>query len=103
MAPTTSSGYTTPDSELESMLPVHPTAARRPHSIVVQSENTLYTEDHITAKYVNRGASVTVSNGQFTVTPTVQSYEFQTKKAVGKTGYASLHFIPFSHYLIYIR
>ncbi|KAJ7127107.1 hypothetical protein C8R44DRAFT_780420 [Mycena epipterygia] len=85
MAPTTSSsGSSTPD--LESILPIHPTAVRRPHSIVVQSENTLYSEDHITAKYVNRGANVAVSNGQFTVTPTLQSYEFQTKKAVAKTG-----------------
>ncbi|KAJ7104255.1 hypothetical protein B0H15DRAFT_17240 [Mycena belliarum] len=86
MAPTTSSGYTTPESELESILPVHPTAARRPHAIVVQSENTFYSPEHITAKYVNRGANVSVANGQFTVTPTAQSYEFQTKKAVSKTG-----------------
>ncbi|KAJ7637662.1 hypothetical protein DFH06DRAFT_1099623 [Mycena polygramma] len=86
MAPTTTSGYTTPESELESLLPIHPTAVRRPHAIVVQSENTLYSEDHITAKYVNRGASVAVNNGQFTVTPTFQSYEFQTKKTVSKTG-----------------
>ncbi|KAJ6607403.1 hypothetical protein B0H10DRAFT_2166852 [Mycena sp. CBHHK59/15] len=86
MAPTNTSGYTTPESELESILSVHPTAARRPHSVVVQSENTLYSDDHITAKYVNRGANVVVQNGQFTVTPTLQSYEFQTKKAVSKTG-----------------
>jgi myo-inositol-1-phosphate synthase len=71
-------------------MPVHPTAVRRPHSIVVQSENTLYSEEHITAKYVNRGANVAVSNGQFTVTPTFQSYEFQTKKTVSKTGYVFL-------------
>ncbi|KAJ7475734.1 hypothetical protein FB451DRAFT_1244567 [Mycena latifolia] len=87
MAPTTSSsGYSTPESQLESILPIHPTAARRPHAIVVQSDNTIYSADHITAKYVNRGASVAVSNGQFTVTPTAQSYEFQTKKEVAKTG-----------------
>ncbi|KAJ7659958.1 hypothetical protein B0H17DRAFT_1212762 [Mycena rosella] len=86
MAPTTTSGYTTPESELESILPVHPTAVRRPHAIVVQSANTSYTADHITAKYVNRGANVAVSNGQYTITPTLQSYEFQTKKAVGNTG-----------------
>ncbi|KAF8207629.1 hypothetical protein K438DRAFT_2013494 [Mycena galopus ATCC 62051] len=86
MAPTVSSGYNTPESELESLLTIHPTAARRPHSIVVHSENTLYSEDHITSKYVNRGANVVVSNGQFTVTPTFQSYEFQTKKVVSKTG-----------------
>jgi len=88
MAPTftNSSGYTTPDSELESIVPVHPTAARRPHSLVVQSENTSYTDEHITSKYYNRGADVTVSNGQFTVTPTIQPYEFQTERAVGRTG-----------------
>ncbi|KAF8206570.1 hypothetical protein K438DRAFT_1931702 [Mycena galopus ATCC 62051] len=86
MAPTVNSGYNTPESELESLLTIHPTAARRPHSIVVHSENTLYSEDHITSKYVNRGANVVVSNGQFTVTPTFQSYEFQTKKVVSKTG-----------------
>ncbi|KAF7327830.1 Inos-1-P-synth domain-containing protein [Mycena kentingensis (nom. inval.)] len=84
MAPTTDSGYTTPD--LESILPVHPTAARRPNYLTVQSENTSYTDDHITAKFVNRGASVNVSNGQFLITPTAQSYEFQTKRTVSKTG-----------------
>lgn len=91
MAPTVSSGYNTPESELESLLPIHPTAARRPHTLVVQSENTLYSEDHITASYVNRGANVVVSDGQFTVTPTFQSYEFQTKKTVSKTGYVFSH------------
>ncbi|KAJ7650390.1 hypothetical protein FB45DRAFT_779459 [Roridomyces roridus] len=85
MAPTTSSGSTTPES-LESVLPVHPTAVRRPHAIVVHSENTSYTDDHITSKFVNRGANVSVVNGQYTVTPTSQAYEFQTKKAVAKTG-----------------
>ncbi|KAJ7284874.1 hypothetical protein C8J57DRAFT_1670583 [Mycena rebaudengoi] len=87
MAPTTTTpGYTTPESELESFLPVHPTAARRPHTIVVQSESTLYTPEHITSKYINRGANVSVENGQYTVTPTVQAYEFQTKRSVAKTG-----------------
>jgi len=81
-----SSGYNTPDSELESIVPVHPTSSRRPFSIVVQSDNTLYTDEHITAKYLNRGADVVASNGQFIVTPTVQSYEFQTTRKVGKTG-----------------
>lgn len=89
MAPNTStntSGYNTPDSQLESILPIHPTAVRRPHSITVQSENTLYTDEHITAKFQNRGSNVTVFDGQYTITPTVQSYEFQTKRTVGKTG-----------------
>ncbi|KAJ7227062.1 hypothetical protein GGX14DRAFT_628005 [Mycena pura] len=87
MAPTTSSsGYNTPDSDLESILSVHPTAARRPHYLTVQSENTLYTADHITAKFVNRGSTVTVSDGQFLVSPTAQTFEFQTKRTVSKTG-----------------
>ncbi|KAJ7052565.1 hypothetical protein C8F01DRAFT_570878 [Mycena amicta] len=80
----TDSGYTTPD--LESILPVHPSAARRPNYLTVQSENTQYTNEHITSKFVNRGASVNVSNGQFLITPTAQTYEFQTKRTVSKTG-----------------
>ncbi|KAJ3714839.1 hypothetical protein EV361DRAFT_964053 [Lentinula raphanica] len=83
---TTSSGYNTPESELEGILPVHPTAARRPHAIVVQSENTSYSDEYITASFQNRGADVTVSNGQFIVNPTMQSFEFQTKRAPSKTG-----------------
>ncbi|KAJ7652392.1 hypothetical protein DFH06DRAFT_1331030 [Mycena polygramma] len=86
MAPTLSSGLNTPESELESFLNVHPTAVRRPNAILVQSENTVYTPEHITATFHNRGSNVDVSIGQFTVTPTVQSYEFQTKRTVGKTG-----------------
>lgn len=88
-----SSGSNTPRSEFESLLPVHPTSDRRPNYLTVQSENTTYTEDHITAKYVNRGASVSVSGGQYTVTPTSEPYEFQTVRKVGKTGCA---FIPIS-------
>ena len=80
------SGYNTPESELESVLPVHPTAVRRPHDITVRSENTLYTDDHIIAKFFNRDAEVDVKNGQFNITPTVQEYEFQTKRTPGKTG-----------------
>ncbi|KAF9029530.1 Myo-inositol-1-phosphate synthase [Hymenopellis radicata] len=80
------SGYTTPESELEGILPVHPTAARRPHALVVQSEHTSYSDEHITAKYSNRGASVIVADGQFIINPTVDSFEFQTKREVSKTG-----------------
>ncbi|KAK0193020.1 hypothetical protein F5146DRAFT_1042514 [Armillaria mellea] len=76
------SGYTTP----ELALPVHPTAARRPHAIVVQSENTSFTDEHITAKIHNRNANITVVNGQYVVNPTVESFEFQTKRQVSKTG-----------------
>ncbi|PBK68684.1 Myo-inositol-1-phosphate synthase [Armillaria solidipes] len=83
MAPN-DSGYTTPESEL--VLPVHPTAARRPHAIVVQSENTSFTDEHITAKFHNRNANITVVNGQYIVNPTVESFEFQTKRQVSKTG-----------------
>ncbi|KAF8804710.1 Myo-inositol-1-phosphate synthase [Phlegmacium glaucopus] len=89
MAPVLSngtSGYNTPESQLESVLPIHPTAVRRPHVVTVQSENTLYSDDHITAKFVNRGSEVTVADGHFTITPTVQDYEFQTKRVVSKTG-----------------
>ncbi|KAJ7070223.1 hypothetical protein B0H15DRAFT_957870 [Mycena belliarum] len=86
MAPTFSSGKNTPESGIESFLPVHPTAVRRPNAILVQSDSTHYTEDHITARFHNRGSTVDVSNGQLTVTPVVQSYEFQTKRTVGKTG-----------------
>jgi len=94
---TTSSGYNTPDSELESFVPIHPTAARRPNYITVQSENTVYTDNHITAKFLDRGADVVVSDGEFTVTPTVKSYEFQTTRKVGKTGYV-VHY--FSNYFV---
>ncbi|KAG6877662.1 hypothetical protein C0993_005287 [Termitomyces sp. T159_Od127] len=86
MAPNGTSGYNTPDSQLESVLPVHPTAARRPHAITVQSENTLYSDEHITSKFYNRGSSVTVNDGHFTITPTVEPYQFQTQRAVSKTG-----------------
>ncbi|KAG6840092.1 hypothetical protein C0991_009015, partial [Blastosporella zonata] len=86
MAPTGTSGYNTPESQLESVLPIHPTAARRPHAITVQSENTLYSDEHITSKFFNRGSSVTVNDGHFTITPTVEPFEFQTKRTVGKTG-----------------
>jgi myo-inositol-1-phosphate synthase len=90
MAPTMStytSGYNTPDSELESILPLHPTAVRRPYAITVQSENTVYSDEHITAKFANRGSEVTVSDGHLTIQPTVQEYEFQTQRAVSKTGF----------------
>lgn len=80
------SGYNTPDSQLESILPVHPTAARRPHAVTVQSENTLYSDEYITSKFVNRGSAVTVTDGQYLIKPTSQTYEFQTKRNVSKTG-----------------
>ena len=82
-----SSGLNTPNSQLESVLPVHPTATRRPtDSIVVQSENTSYTDTHITSKFVNRGSKVTVTDGQYLITPTTDAFEFQTQRKVSKTG-----------------
>lgn len=84
-----SSGYTTPDGELESMLPIHPTAVRRPHAITVQSPNTSYSDEFITAKFADRGSDVTITNGHFHITPTVDEYEFQTKRAPAKTGYVA--------------
>lgn len=86
MAPTTSSGYTTPDGELESILPPHPTAARRPHQIVVESENSKFSDEYITSKYTDRGADVVIVNGNYVVKPTARSYEFQTQREVSKTG-----------------
>lgn len=81
-----SSGLNTPESELESVLPIHPTAARRPYPIVVQSEQTAYSDEHITSKFTNRGAAVTVTDGQYLVTPTTTQYELQTVRKVSKTG-----------------
>ncbi|KIY52550.1 Myo-inositol-1-phosphate synthase [Fistulina hepatica ATCC 64428] len=73
-------------TELEGLLPLHPTAVRRPSPITVQSENTVYSDEFITSTFFNRGADVTVADGQFAVKPTVQPYQFQTKRAVSKTG-----------------
>ena len=66
---TPGSTYNTPESQLESVLPVHPIMARRPHAIVFHSENTTYIDGHITAKFFNHGAEVNIVNGQFNVTP----------------------------------
>ncbi|KAI9573334.1 hypothetical protein HD554DRAFT_2167597 [Boletus coccyginus] len=81
-----SSGYNTPDSELESIVPIYPTAVCRPEYIKVNSENSTYTNEHITARYFYCGADVIISDGQFNVTPTVKPFEFQTTCKVGKTG-----------------
>lgn len=85
-----SSGLSTPESELESVLPIHPTAARRPYSIQVTSENTSYTDDHIIAKFHDRGADVvSLPDGQLKVTQTIKTYEFKTERKVPKTGLVS--------------
>lgn len=84
-APTrVSSGYHT--SQLEGALPVHPTAIRRPHYISIQSENTRYDDEYIISKFFNRGSTVTVADGQFTVVPEAVEYQFRTQRAVSKTG-----------------
>ncbi|CDO77593.1 hypothetical protein BN946_scf184936.g18 [Trametes cinnabarina] len=83
---TNDTGANTPESQLESVLPIHPTAARRGNPIVVQSDLTSYSNDHITSKFTNRGADVTVVDGQYIVTPTAKQYEFQTARNVPKTG-----------------
>ena len=95
MSSNPTSGYNTPESHRESILPTHPTAVRRPHTITVQSENTLYSDEHITAKFINRGSQVTVTDGHFTITPTVHEYEFQTKRAVSKTGFVFISIYAF--------
>ena len=82
-----SSGYNTPESQLESVVPPHPTAARRPYLIEVASESTSYSDEFITSKFVNRGAEVNVVDGQYIVTPTSKPFEFQTARKVAKTGY----------------
>ena len=101
MASNYTSGYNTPDTELESKLPLHPTAVRRPHAITVHSENTVYSDEHITAKFASRGSEVTVSDGHFTIKPTVQEYQFQTKRAVSKTG--SVLFFLFIFFCFYVQ
>ena len=89
-----SNGASTPESQLESVLPIHPTAVRRASPIVVQSDRTSYSEDYITSKFVNRGADVTVVEGQYIVTPTEKPFEFQTARKVAKTGC-----VPLLHFL----
>ncbi|KZS88211.1 Myo-inositol-1-phosphate synthase [Sistotremastrum niveocremeum HHB9708] len=82
-----SSGLNTPDSELESIIPIHPTSVRQTAPITVHSENTRYTPEHIISKFSNRGADVVKGpNGELNVIPTVKPYEFQTEVKVQKTG-----------------
>ncbi|KAG8896015.1 Myo-inositol-1-phosphate synthase [Tulasnella sp. 403] len=77
------SGYVSPNREFD----IHPTSAHRGSPVVVHSPNTTYTEDHITAKFENRGADcVKDENGVVHVTPSVTSYEIQTARKVAKTG-----------------
>ena len=99
MAPNTtpSSGNASPTaSVLDAPLvsAAHPTAARRPlDAITVQSENTIYTDEHITSKFLNRGADVVVQEGgQYVIKPTVTPFEFRTQRNVPKTGYVISRF-----------
>ncbi|KAI0000978.1 inositol-3-phosphate synthase [Russula vinacea] len=93
MAPNTtpSSGNASPSlSVLDAPLasPVHPTAARRPaDAITVQGENTIYTDEYITSRFLNRGADVVVQEGgRYVIKPTVTPFEFRTQRKVPKTG-----------------
>ena len=94
MAPNTSpsSGNASPtpsflDAPITSA--VHPTASRRPaDAVTVQGENTVYSDEHITSKFQNRGADVVVQEGgRYVVKPTVTPFEFRTQRRVPKTGY----------------
>ncbi|KAK0488139.1 hypothetical protein EDD18DRAFT_1311350 [Armillaria luteobubalina] len=78
------SGYTIPESEL--VLPIYPTAAHCPHTIVMQSENVAFTDKHITAKFHDHNTNITVANGQYIVNPTTELFEFQTKHQVSKAS-----------------
>ncbi|KAF8483733.1 inositol-3-phosphate synthase [Russula ochroleuca] len=93
MAPNTtpSSGNASPSlSVLDAPLasPVHPTAARSPaDAITVQGENTIYTDEYITSKFINRGADVVVQEGgRYVIKPTVTPFEFRTQRKVPRTG-----------------
>ncbi|EJU02526.1 Myo-inositol-1-phosphate synthase [Dacryopinax primogenitus] len=66
--------------------PVHPTAERRDTVVLVDSDRTTYTEEHITAKFTYRGAQVTREGGDIKVTPTKEEFEFRTKRKVPKLG-----------------
>ena len=93
-----SNGANTPDSQLESVLPVHPTAVRRTSSIVVQSERTSYSNDFITSKFVNRGADVVVQQeGRYLVQPNQTAYDFRTTRKVPKTGWVPIYRIFRDH------
>lgn len=76
-------GYNSPEVEVE----IHPTSAKRVSPIVVNSPNTVYDAEHITAKLDYRGADVVQgADGQVHITPTVQPFEIRTTRKVQKTG-----------------
>src|SRR5258708_13497457 len=92
MAPNTtpSSGNASPNlSVLDAPLAsaVHPTAARRPlDAVTVQGENTIYTDEHITSKFYNRGADVVVQEGgRYVIAPTVTPFALRTQPKLPRT------------------
>jgi myo-inositol-1-phosphate synthase len=88
MAPHATGPYTNGSSTLNGAVaaPIHPTAARCTTPVIVASNTTAYSDDHITAKFEYRGAHVVETNGAIQVTPTVENYEFRTERKVQKTG-----------------
>jgi len=81
-----SSGLNTPEGFLEP-LPIHPTAARRDIPIIVESANTVYSDNHITAKFAYRGSSVVNHGTHISVVPTSKPFEFKTERKIQRTGY----------------
>lgn len=68
---------------------VHPSARRAPEGglIKVDSENTVYEDGGIKAKYTDRGANVVKdADGRLKVTKTEKTFEFYTKSNVGRVG-----------------
>jgi len=78
------SGLNTPQSEPEPI--IHPTAARADYPILVESDKTIYTNEHITSTFDYRGQSVTNHGNKYTVKPTSKTFEFRTARNVPRTG-----------------
>lgn len=79
-----------PATPIEQDAAIHPTAARTafPKGIEVDGANgsTKYTEEEILARYVNRGAEVSIADGKISVQRNETAFEFKTQRAVPKTG-----------------
>ncbi|GMK55325.1 hypothetical protein CspeluHIS016_0203810 [Cutaneotrichosporon spelunceum] len=72
-----------------SQVKVHPSARRAPAGglIKVDSDNTLYEDGGIKARYTDRGADVVKdADGRLKVTKTEKTFEFYTKSNVGRVG-----------------
>ncbi|MBW0468764.1 hypothetical protein O181_008479 [Austropuccinia psidii MF-1] len=67
---------------------IDPTAARRPlNSVVVESDQTRYTDSHIYGTSIHESALVKRDlDGNYVVKPAKQSIQFKTKRAVPQTG-----------------